>query len=226
MTPNHPPLPTPRKPRADGAQSRQRLLLAGTRLFAERGYSATSTRDIALAAGANVAAISYYFGDKAGLYRAALSASSGGPQHDIAQFDQPHFTLRQSLEGFFAQLLEPMRQGEQAELCMRLWSREMLEPTGLLAVEIDASIKPVQLALVALLCRHLGEAEANDDMHRLAFAVTGMGLQMMLGCEVVAAVRPQLLEGPDALEQWITRLVGYAEALVAAEHCRLTKGKP
>lgn len=224
MKPADPFSPAPRKPRSDGARSRQRLLLAGTRLFAERGFDATSTRDIAQAAGANVAAISYYFGDKAGLYRAALSASSGGPQHDIAQFDQPHFTLRQALEGFFAQLLEPLRQGEQAALCVRLWSREMLEPTGLLAAEIDAAIKPVQLALVGLLCRHLGVAEADDDMHRLAFAVTGMGLQMMLGCEVVAAVRPQLLAAPQALDQWSARLVGYAEALVAAEKMRLTKG--
>lgn len=78
----------------------------------------------------------------------------------------------------------------------------------------------------SLLCRHLGVAEADDDMHRLAFAVTGMGLQMMLGCEVVTAVRPQLLCAPQAIEQWSARLVGYAEALIAAGKMRLTKGSP
>lgn len=54
----------PKKSRADGEQSRERLLLASMRLFAEQGYSRASTREIALAAGVNVAAISYYFGDK------------------------------------------------------------------------------------------------------------------------------------------------------------------
>ena len=55
-----------RKTRSDGAQSRERLLLAAMRLFAEQGFATTSTREIALAAGTNIASISYYFGDKAG----------------------------------------------------------------------------------------------------------------------------------------------------------------
>ncbi len=210
-----------RKPRADGAQSRERLLMAAMRLFAERGFGHTSTRDIAQAAGANVAAISYYFGDKAGLYRAALTASSAAPANEIALFDQPHFTLRQSLEGFFTLMLEPMLLGEAAQLCMRMWSREMLEPTGMLAEQIDQSIKPMHLALVGLLCRHLGVAEADDDMHRLAFAVTGLGLQVMLGCDVIQATRPQLLDTPAAVLRWQPRLVGYAEAIIGAEHTRL-----
>ena len=210
-----------RKPRSDGAQSRERLLLAAMRLFAERGFGKTSTREIALAAGANVAAISYYFGDKAGLYRAALSASSSSPESNVLLLDQPGFTLRQSLDGFFTMMLEPMRQGEAAQLCMRMWSREMLEPTGLLAQEIDQSIKPVHLALVDVLRRHLDIAAADDDTHRLAFAITGMALQVMLACDVVQAVRPQLLDTPDAVQQWTAHLVGYAEAMVAAEKIRL-----
>eukprot|EP01032_Pedospumella_encystans_P003349 gene3349-3954_t len=98
----------PKKSRADGEQSRERLLLASMRLFAEQGYSRASTREIALAAGVNVAAISYYFGDKAGLYKAAFTAISPAPADNIAMFDQPHFTLRESLEGFFKQMLAPL----------------------------------------------------------------------------------------------------------------------
>src|SRR4051812_24113332 len=62
-----------RKSRSDGVQSRERLLLSAMRLFAEQGFARTSTREIALAAGTNIASISYYFGDKAGLYRAAFT---------------------------------------------------------------------------------------------------------------------------------------------------------
>ena len=53
--------------RTDGAKARQQLLHAGLKLFAEKGFAKTSTREIALAAHANVASISYYFGDKEGL---------------------------------------------------------------------------------------------------------------------------------------------------------------
>ncbi len=52
--------------------ARQNLLLAGKKLFALQGLSATSIRDIAALAGVNSSLISYYFSGKEGLYRACL----------------------------------------------------------------------------------------------------------------------------------------------------------
>jgi AcrR family transcriptional regulator len=213
-----------RKPRADGEQSRERLLLTAIRLFAEQGYGATSTREIAQAAGANSAAISYYFGDKAGLYRAAFTELSLAHEKDMALFDQPHFTLRQSLQGFYGQLLAKMKQGELARLCLRLWFREMLEPTGLWAEEIDHGIKPANAALVALLGRQLemseAEAKADDDLYRLAFGIAGLGIQLILTGDVVTTIRPHLIDSAPAIDAWSDRLVDYAEAMVGAERAR------
>ena len=212
-----------RKPRADGEQSRERLLLTAIRLFAEQGYGATSTREIAQAAGANSAAISYYFGDKAGLYRAAFTEPSTCKK-DMALFDQPHFTLRQSLQGFYGQLLAQMKQGELARLCLRLWFREILEPTGLWAEEIDQGIRPAHAALVALLGRQMEMSEAqarvDDDLYRLAFGIVGLGIQLILTGDVVTAIRPHLIDSPAAIDAWSARLVDYAEAMVGAERAR------
>ena len=47
---------------------RDRILLAAGREFAEKGYEAATVRDICLAAGVNLAAVNYYFGDKKRLY--------------------------------------------------------------------------------------------------------------------------------------------------------------
>ena len=45
-----------------------KILYAAEKLFAEKGFAATSTRDIAKNAGVNVSMISYYFGSKEKLF--------------------------------------------------------------------------------------------------------------------------------------------------------------
>src|SRR3989449_4623710 len=50
-------------------KTRERLLDAAERLFAERGFRAVSVRVITSHAGCNVAAVNYYFGGKENLYR-------------------------------------------------------------------------------------------------------------------------------------------------------------
>jgi TetR/AcrR family transcriptional regulator, regulator of cefoperazone and chloramphenicol sensitivity len=215
-----------RKQRSDGAHARTQLLHTALRLFSEKGFEKTSIREIARTAEANVAAISYYFGDKAGLYRAVFTEPMGSLGEDIAQYDQPHFTLRQSLEGFFAGFLEPMRQGELVQLSTRLHFREMLEPTGLWAEEIDTGIKPAHAALVRVLCRHLGLKAADDDIHRLAFSITGLAIQMFVGRDVVDAIRPQLFADAAALERWASSLPLYAQAMVEVEMQRRKSESP
>ncbi|WEF33003.1 CerR family C-terminal domain-containing protein [Pseudoduganella chitinolytica] len=212
-----------RKSRSDGEQSRERLLLAAMKLFAEQGFARTSTREIALAAGANVAAISYYFGDKAGLYKAALTDFLPPPQKNIEMFDQPHFTLREALEGYYAQLLGPLLEGEEAELCMRLWLREVLEPRGVWAEELNNGIRAEHMAFAGVLARHLG-VPVDDEVHRLVHACASLGVHIMIGADVIVALTPQLLAAPDALRDWIPKLAGYAEAIVLAEQEKRQKG--
>ena len=55
--------------------TREKLLEAAGPIFANRGYQATTIREICAAAGANVAAINYHFGDKLGLYTEVLQQS-------------------------------------------------------------------------------------------------------------------------------------------------------
>lgn len=52
--------------------TRQKILRAATRLFAQKGFSGTSVRDIVRTAKVNVSAIRYYFGDKRKLYKETL----------------------------------------------------------------------------------------------------------------------------------------------------------
>jgi hypothetical protein len=67
------------------------------------------------------------------------------------------------------------------------------------------------------LCRHLGVAEADDDIHRLAFTISGLGVMLHVGNDLYTQIRPGLVSTPQALDVYLDRLVAYALALVAAE---------
>ena len=59
-------------PRRDGLSTRNMVLEAAGRVFAERGYAKSTSREICEKAGVNSAAINYYFGGKEGLYEEVL----------------------------------------------------------------------------------------------------------------------------------------------------------
>lgn len=208
----------PHRPlRQDGEQSRVRLLRVGLALFAQQGFNRTSTREIAEGAQTNVAAISYYFGDKAGLYRAVFFESQGSPTNEIARYGDAALSLEDALRALYASFLEPLRQGDMARQCMKLHAREMIEPTGLWAEEISTGIRPMHEALLAVLCRHFHLPAADDDIQRLAVCIAGLGVHMHVGRDVTDVIAPTLNTQPRSLDLWADRLVMYATAMVAAE---------
>jgi TetR/AcrR family transcriptional regulator, regulator of cefoperazone and chloramphenicol sensitivity len=208
----------PRPQRSDGEQSRERVLHAALALFAEQGYAKTSTREIAEAAGANLAAISYYFGDKAGLYRAAYTEPMPcAPVEQIDRFGDQTLSLKDALRGLYVSFLTPLRQGDTARLCMKLQMREMLEPTGLWQHEITHQIKPMHDAMLAVLCRHIGLKHADDDLRRLAISIAALGVHLQIAGDVIDVLAPALLGSDAAHDLWLERLTMYAMAMVDAD---------
>ncbi len=209
----------PSRPGPDAGDARARLLHAAIRLFALQGFAKTSTRELAEAAQVNVAAISYYFGDKAGLYRAAF-VEPMDPTEDLARFTDPALPLADALAGFYAGFLEPLRQGDDAQLCVKLHLREMLESTGLVGNGLASSIQPLHDALLALLVRHLGLPGPDAELERLAICIAGLGVHLHVGLDINEAVAPGVHTAPGAIDHWHDTLVRAALAMVQAEAAR------
>lgn len=55
-------------PKDENIDVKERLLKAGLKIFAEKGYNGSTFRDICDEAGSNIASINYYFNDKPGFY--------------------------------------------------------------------------------------------------------------------------------------------------------------
>jgi AcrR family transcriptional regulator len=212
------PIAIDQKPlRSDGQQARLRLLDAGLALFADKGFAETSTREIAQLAQVNVAAISYYFGDKDGLYRAVFTDPRYNPTLDANAVASAPSDIQTTLRFLLAGLAASLKDVALTKQCMKLHFREMLQPTGVWQDEIDHNIKPNHMALVQALCQHLKLKAADDDVHRLAFSIAGLGIMLHVGHDVVTAIRPQVIDGAAAVDLYVERILSYAMAMVEAE---------
>jgi AcrR family transcriptional regulator len=124
-------------------ETRSRLLHAGERLFAERGFKNVPVRDICEAAHANVAAVNYHFGDKLGLYREVLQSAIDAMRatNDAARAageGQPaEEQLRRYITIFVHRLL-----GAKQDAVHRLITREMNDPTPALDALVEQGMRP------------------------------------------------------------------------------------
>ena len=204
----------------DTHAARSRLVMSALRLFAEKGYKAASTREICDAAGANISAIRYYFGDKAGLYQAAFFEPMGDTPCGSNIANYAHLPLPIALGKFFSEFLDPLKKGEELGWVMKLHFREMIEPTGAWQQEIDSEIKPQHDALVLMLKEHLGLKAIDADLHRLAFSMVGMAVHFYVGQDIISIIDPQIISTPKSIDDLAERLAGYAVAMIASEAAR------
>ncbi|MFM9971315.1 MAG: CerR family C-terminal domain-containing protein [Burkholderiales bacterium] len=221
---------TPTTRRADGVEARACLLRTALRLFAKSGYRGASTRAICQAAGVNLASIRYYFGDKLGLYRAAVREPMIGPI-DTAPGDrkprgcfEPGAKLsRESLETFFRRFLAPLKAGEDSRQMMKLHFREMIEPTGAWDEAINQEIKPEHAQLVKMIVADLGLERADLDVQRLSFCIIGVAVHFFVGQNIIDQIAPGVLATPRAIDTLAERLAVYAMGMIEAERTRRRK---
>lgn len=128
---------------ARDAATRERLLDAGLQLFAERGFSAVTVRDLCRAAEANVASVNYHFGDKLGLYREVMERALEGARDDITitapEDAGPEERLRHYVRTLLPRLAMPT---SEAVLAQKLMRQEMNDPTPLAPWVADEVIMP------------------------------------------------------------------------------------
>jgi AcrR family transcriptional regulator len=142
--------------------TRERLVEAAGRLFAERGFRDVTVRQICQAADANVAAVNYHFGDKLGLYREVLERTIAAMQETTELARQApgrsaEDRLRAHIRTYVERLLS---QGGESWL-RRLMSREIANPTPALDDIVERAIKP-RLRDLALLVAEVMGCSADD----------------------------------------------------------------
>ncbi|MBU1446686.1 MAG: TetR/AcrR family transcriptional regulator [Gammaproteobacteria bacterium] len=206
-------------------ETRWRLLQAATEVFAEQGFKAATTREIARRAEVNLASIHYHFGDKAALYREVFRLPFLNECNTFATLDLQQVSLPEALRALYVWLFPPGAEDDpMLQQFMRLHAREDGDPSGVLGDAVVQAFRPNHEMLIGLLCRELQLGEADDDVQRLSFSLVGLATVYLHGARnAVEAYAPQLLKGMPARETMVERLVGHAQALIAGEKERRTK---
>lgn len=156
--------------------TRTRLLEAAGEVFAEKGYRAATVREICRRAGANVAAVNYYFGDKKALYVAVVGYAHGRetglplPQwpDDAPPEQRLRLFIEQTLAAHFEQKSPPWK--------VRLIIRELSEPTEACVALVDGYIRPRATLLQRILDDLLPAETSQADRFLIAFSIVGQCL--------------------------------------------------
>ncbi len=219
-TPSPAPRPAPR-----GDEARERLLAAALEIFGNKNLEGATTREIADAAGQNIASISYHFGGKEGLYHAVLKKSFERMQDRIRDALDPLVNLRSVddlseaaalgliLSFVRALYLRVMSRDESLALT-RLIVREQMKPTPAFDILYQNHMGIVHERLTLLVARVTGSDPKNDATIIRAHSLLG---QLYAFCVARETARRRLrwktLEGRNAdaviavLEENITRML-------------------
>jgi AcrR family transcriptional regulator len=161
---------------ADG--TRKAIVVAAMRGFAEKGFAATGTREIAAAAGTNVASIAYHFGGKEGLRLACAEhvvelmggaleqARQGALPRDPATARDILSVLVRRVVGFL--LLDP-----EARLVAGFLLREMAEPSPALDLIYERLFEAVHRRACALWGVATGREPEAATVRLAVFATIG-----------------------------------------------------
>jgi len=180
-------------PVPDADPTRAKLVEAAGVVFAERGFEAATVREICQRAGANVAAVNYYFRDKLGLYTEVLKESIRAGQGEamqeaLAGAKTPEEALRKLIKGMFRRMYGEGRPAWSA----RMMAHEMAHPTPALPQVIDEVMRPRYNQLRGLIGQILDLPPDHETTRLCAHSVIGQVVHYLHARPVIAILWPDL----------------------------------
>lgn len=193
--------------------TRDRIMKAAERLFAEHGYQATSVRAIVARARVNQAAINYHFDGKEGLYREVLrTAFQGLTENQVSHAGEAGGMSREdALVAFIRRQLRPLLARDEAARHLRIFNWESVHPTPVFRKLISEEAAPFMTVATELVRRFIPTADSRTQV---------IATLWLLGqCSIFVRNRERLAEPPlslacdEAEVDWLARLVsGWAVA--------------
>jgi len=217
-----PPARAARASRTDGAETRRQILDTAGRVYAEKGFARTTSKEVCARAGVNMAAVNYHFGGKDGLYEAVLIEA----HRQIVSLDE-----LTAITGSGADAAHKLRSviGHLVALAAqasgpwgaRVLIQELSAPSPLAPALIKRAVLPKARLILGLVGEIVGLPPDHPVVQRaLAFAVLPCAVLVLLPKHLRGRVLPALDADPAALFDDLMRYVLAGLAALAKEHGR------
>lgn len=185
------------------SDTEDRLLQAAGEVFAEHGYRAATVRQICEAAGANVAAVNYYFGDKEGLYMAVLRSVSKVnaekyPPHAVSGRET---APEQELHAYIRSLLQRIFDEGRPGWHIKIMGRELIEPTHGIDMIVEEGARPYHQALTATVRALLGPGANPNAVRLCTLSILGQCAYYHHARQVIRRLYPEQRYGEEDIEQ-------------------------
>jgi TetR/AcrR family transcriptional regulator, regulator of cefoperazone and chloramphenicol sensitivity len=159
-------------------ETRDRLLEAGQRLFADRGFKKVTVREICREAGANVAAVNYHFGDKLGLYREVLQRAIAVMRAitDAAREAGGRRSADDRLRSYITTYVRRLLGSNDRVWLHRLITREMTDPTPALDTIVEQGVRPRIEYLSGVIAEILGATPSDHVVLRCVASIQAQSI--------------------------------------------------
>ena len=193
--------------------TRDKLLEAAGRAFAERGYAGATVRDICKEAGANVAAVNYYFKDKLALYTEVLNQMKRAAYVDQmrAALDQkasPEEILRAVIKA----RLRGLHGQKRPDWHFRIAAREFAQPTPAMAQVIDKVMRPIHDRVRQVVGKIIGRSPDHEQTRLCTYSIMGQMLLYVLASPVLMRLWPEMKMTPEQLDRVANHIADFSLA--------------
>jgi TetR/AcrR family transcriptional regulator, regulator of cefoperazone and chloramphenicol sensitivity len=171
-------------------ETRERLLFTAERLFAERGFSKVTIREICKSARANVAAVNYHFSGKKGLYDEVVRSAIKTMQSttDSIRKAGSGRSADDQLAAYISIFLTRIAAARDSWI-HQLMMRELSDPTPALDLVMKKVVQP-RMAYLREVLAAMCSCDASDPrVERCAMSVQAQCLALLT--HPVAALRPK-----------------------------------
>lgn len=198
--------------------TRASLIEAGLHLFGQKGYEATSTRQLAARAGTNIASIAYHFGGKAGLRLACARAVAervgavvppAAPPESITSDD-----ALARIERIVEALVTLILSAPQAQDMVAFMVRELSDPGEIADVIYAEFLAPRHGAMSALWAAATGRSPEDDEVKLAVFAAIGQILYFRIAQPFVERRMDWKTIGPQQTRQIAGLIVANLRAAI------------